>query len=328
MKLLVAGGAGFIGSHMVKMLRQAGHEAVVYDNLSRGHRHAVLGAELVVGDLGDARRLDALFAARRFDAVMHFASLSQVGESVSDPAKYYCNNVAGTAVLLEAMTRHGIARLVYSSSAAVYGEPAYLPIDERHPARPVNGYGHSKWMVEKLLADYGRTHGLRYACLRYFNAAGVDPGGALGECHSPETHLIPLALEAASGCRPCVNVFGADYDTPDGTCVRDYVHVADLCRAHLLALERLCDRAAGGAFNLGNGTGFSVREVVEAVMRVTSRSVKTTEADRRPGDPARLVADARLARSELAWSPRYPDLDTMIAHAWAWERKGRCVAPV
>lgn len=328
MRVLVARGAGFIGSHMTQMLRESGHEAVVYDNLSRGHRHAVLGAELVVGDIADSRLLDALLAARRFDAVMHFASLSQVGESVSDPGSYSRNNVGGTAVLLEAMMRHGVARLVYSSSAAVFGEPACLPIDERHPLRPANPYGHSKWVVEKLLADYGRVQGLSYACLRYFNAAGADPDGTLGESHGPETHLIPLALQAASGRRPCVNVFGTDYDTPDGTCVRDYVHVTDLCRAHLLALERLCDGAASGAFNLGNGIGFSVRDVVEAVMRVTGRPVKTAEADRRPGDPARLVADAGLARSELAWSPRYPDLDTMIAHAWAWERKGRCVAPV
>lgn len=328
MRVLVAGGAGFIGSHMTQMLRVSGHEAVVYDNLSRGHRHAVLGAELVVGDLADSRRLDALFAARRFDAVMHFASFSEVAESVSDPGKYYRNNAGGTAMLLEAMMRHGVARLVYSSSAAVFGEPAYLPLDERHPARPVNAYGHSKWMAEKLLADYGRAHGLRYACLRYFNAAGADPGGALGESHGPETHLIPLALQAASGRRPCVNVFGADYDTPDGTCVRDYVHVADLCLAHLLALERLCDGGPSGAFNLGNGNGFSVRDVVDAVARVTGRPVRVAETGRRRGDPARLVADARLARSELAWSPRYPDLDAMIAHAWAWERKGRCVAPV
>ncbi len=321
MRVLVAGGAGFIGSHMTKMLRETGHEAVVYDNLSHGHRDAVSQAQLVVGDLADSRRLDSLFAAHRFDVVMHFASFIEVGESVSNPAKYYRNNLANMATLLAAMAQHGVARIIFSSSAAVYGEPGCVPIRECHPQQPVNPYGRTKHMAEKLLADYGRVHGLGYTCLRYFNAAGSDPDGMLGERHTPETHLIPLALQAASGRRPCVTVFGTDYDTPDGTCIRDYVHVTDICRAHLRAMDRLCAGATSGAFNLGSENGYSVREVVQAVSRVTGRPVPVVETGRRRGDATRLVADARLARSELAWSPRYPDLDTMIAHAWAWEQK-------
>lgn len=321
MRVLVAGGAGFIGSHMTRMLQETGHEAVVYDNLSRGHRDTVLQAELIVGDLGDSRRLKSLFAARRFDVVMHFASFVEVGESISNPAKYYRNNLANTASLLEAMAQHGVARMIFSSSAAVYGEPACIPIDECHPQRPVNPYGCTKQKAEELLADYGRVRGLGYICLRYFNAAGSDPDGTLGERHAPETHLIPLALQAASGRHSCVTVFGTDYDTPDGTCIRDYVHVTDICRAHLLAMDRLCAGATSGAFNLGSGNGYSVREVVEAVSRVTGRPVPVMETGRRQGDVARLVADARRARSALSWSPSYSNLDTMIAHAWAWERK-------
>ena len=319
MKILVVGGAGYIGSHMVKMLLDAGHEVVVLDNLSSGFRDAVAGGEFLKGDLCDRPLLDAVLSARRFDGAMHFASFIQVGESVAHPSKYYRNNVANTINLLDVMVKYGVGRLIFSSSAAIFGEPQRVPIDEQHPKKPSNPYGRSKWMVEQVLGDYERAHGLRHACLRYFNAAGADPSGTLGERHDPETHLIPLALKAASGRLDAVRMFGTDYDTPDGTCIRDYVHVTDLCRAHLLALERLMGGGASAAYNLGNGDGYSVKEVIETASSVTGRAIPVIEAQRREGDPARLVADSARARRELGWHPRYGDLDTIIAHAWAWE---------
>lgn len=321
MHILVVGGAGYIGSHMVKALSRAGHTVTTLDNLCSGHRDAVLAGELVEGDLGDPALLDRLFSAERFDGVMHFAAHILVGESVEDPAKYYENNLCKTLRLLDAMVRHGVKRFIFSSTAAVFGEPDDTPIDEAHPTAPINPYGRSKLMVEQALADYDRAYGLKSACLRYFNAAGADPEGELGERHDPETHLIPLVLQAASGRRPAITVFGRDYDTPDGTCIRDYIHVADLCQAHLLALERL---AAGGesvAYNLGNGNGFSVQEVIGAARRVTGREITVYEGPRRAGDPARLVADSARARAELGWDPQLASLEVIIAHAWAWERK-------
>jgi UDP-glucose 4-epimerase len=303
------------------MLFDRGHEPVVFDNLSTGYRDAVPAGRLIEGDLADPAALDGLFAAHRFDGVMHFASFIQVGESVREPAKYYRNNVANTLNLLDAMHRHGVAHFIFSSTAAIFGEPDYVPIDEAHPRRPINPYGFSKFAIEQVLADYDRAYGLRSTCLRYFNAAGADPEGRLGERHEPETHLIPLVLQAASGRRSHIDVFGQDYDTPDGTCIRDYIHIVDLCEAHLLALDRLRAGAPSGAYNLGNGNGFSVKEVIDASERVAGTPIARKYAGRRAGDPARLVADARRARTELGWQPRFADLDTIVRHAWVWECK-------
>ncbi len=323
--ILVVGGAGYIGSHMVKRLRRAGFHAVVADDLSAGRREATLGAPLHVGDIGDAAFVDALLAETRPAAVMHFASFIQVGESVVDPAKYYRNNVAATQVLLEGMRAHGVARFIFSSTAAIFGDPEYVPIDEAHPKAPINPYGRSKWFVEQMLEDFDRAYGLKSTCLRYFNAAGADPEGELGECHEPETHLIPLILQVASGRRAHITVYGDDYATPDGTCVRDYIHVEDLCEAHLLALRRLLEGGASARYNLGNGNGYSVREVIEAVRRVTGHAIPVVAGARREGDPPVLVADARAARATLGWQPRYADLDAIVAHAWAWERRHAAV---
>lgn len=321
MNLLVVGGAGYIGSHMVQHLLAAGHGVVVADNLSTGYRDALVGGELVEMDIADALALRALFAAHRFDAVLHFASFIQVGESVTEPGKYYANNLAATLTLLQAMVLAGVKQFIFSSTAAVYGEPAYVPIDEVHPKAPINPYGRSKWMVEQVLEDFDRAYGLKSVCLRYFNAAGADPGGRLGERHEPETHLIPLILQAASGRREVITVFGRDYDTPDGTCIRDYIHVADLVDAHALALDYLQRGGASAAFNLGNGNGFSVQQVIDTACKETGRDIRVVDAARRAGDPPRLVADAAKAREVLGWQPRYADLDTIMAHAWAWEQR-------
>ena len=320
MKVLVVGGAGYIGSHMVLVLAEQGHEVLVLDDLSSGHADAVHGGELVVGGLGDAALLERLLGSGRIDAVMHFASFIQVGESVQQPGKYYRNNFSNTLALLDAMVRHGVKRFIFSSTAAIFGEPQRVPVDEAALQRPINPYGRTKWFVEQALQDYDHAHGLRSVCLRYFNAAGADPRGRTGERHDPESHLIPLVLQAASGRRASIQVFGRDYDTPDGTCIRDYVHVMDLCSAHALALEVLMRGGASAAYNLGNGNGFSVQEVIDTARRVTGRAVPVVDAPRRPGDPPRLVADSRLARRELGWAPAHADLSTMVAHAWAWER--------
>lgn len=321
MKVLVVGGAGYIGSHMVLALRQAGHEVVTLDNLSTGHRDAVLAGEWVLGDLADPVALEALFSGRRFEAVLHFASSIQVGESVRQPLLYYQNNVANTLNLLQAMVRHGVRRLIFSSTAALFGNPVRSRIDETHPRQPINPYGRSKWMVEQVLADADQAHGLRSICLRYFNAAGADPLARVGERHEPETHLIPLVLQAASGRRPDITVHGTDYDTPDGTCVRDYIHVADLAEAHLLALETLARKDSSDAFNLGNGNGYSVKQVIDSVRRVTGRDVTVRHGPRREGDPAVLVADSARAQALLGWHPRHADLDTIVDHAWRWEQR-------
>jgi UDP-glucose 4-epimerase len=320
-EILVVGGAGYIGSHMVKLLAERGYPVTTLDNLSTGFRNAVLAGDLVVGDIGNAELLDKLFSGKRFACAMHFGSFIQVGESVVDPAKYYRNNVANTLTLVEALVRHSVPMIIFSSSAALYGEPERLPIDETHPVRPLNPYGLSKWIVERILADFDRAYGLKSVSLRYFNAAGADPGGRLGERHEPETHLIPLILQAASGRREAVRIFGNDYDTSDGTCIRDFIHVVDLCEAHLLAFDYLLRGGGTAQFNLGNGEGFSVTEVIDTARTVSGREIRTELAPRRAGDPARLVADAALAHGTLGWTPRYPELARIIAHAWEWEQR-------
>jgi UDP-glucose 4-epimerase len=320
MKVLVIGGAGYIGSHMVKLLGQQGCRVITLDDLSSGHRDAVLCGDFVQGNFGDRTVLDALLSTG-FDAVMHFASFIQVGESVQHPDKYYRNNVSHTLALLDAMRDHGVNKFIFSSTAATFGEPQYTPMDERHPQQPINPYGRTKLMVEQALADYDRAYGFKSVCLRYFNAAGADPAGQLGERHDPETHLIPLVLQAASGRRPHINVFGRDYDTPDGTCIRDYVHINDLCSAHWDALRSLMAGGDSQAYNLGNGAGFSVQEVIDTAERVSGRKICVVDSPRRDGDPARLVADATLARTQLGWTPRYADLATIVDHAWRWETR-------
>lgn len=319
--ILVIGGAGYIGSHMVKLLGRQGCKVTTLDDLSSGHRDAVMCGDFVQGNFGDCGVLDTVLS-RGFDAVMHFASFIQVGESVLHPDKYYHNNVTYTLCLLDAMRAHGVNKFIFSSTAATFGEPRYMPIDEQHPQQPINPYGRTKLMVEQALADYNRAYGLKSVCLRYFNAAGADPEGKLGERHDPETHLIPLVLQAASGRRPNISVFGRNYDTPDGTCIRDYIHIEDLCSAHWLALQSLINGADSQSYNLGNGNGFSVQEVIDTAERVTGRKILVVNGPRREGDPARLVADSRLAREKLGWQPQYADLATIIEHAWKWEMRG------
>ncbi len=319
--ILVVGGAGYVGCHMVAVLGEAGYKPVTLDNLYSGYRDAVIAGEFIQGDLNDRELLNQVLDAHDFAGVMHFAAHIEVGESVRDPAKYYRNNVANTQNLLDAMVRYGVNAFIFSSTAAIFGEPQYIPIDEQHPKAPVNPYGRSKWMVEQLLEDYDHAYGLKSCALRYFNAAGADPRGRLGERHQPESHLIPLVLQAASGRRESITLYGTDYDTTDGTCIRDYIHVSDLCDAHLLALEQLTQGGESNRYNLGNGQGYSVQEVIDAAAKVTGREIPVVRGERRPGDPATLVADSARARSKLGWSPRFADLDTIIAHAWAWEQK-------
>jgi UDP-glucose 4-epimerase len=320
-KVLVVGGAGYIGSHMVNMLLEQGYQVVTLDNLSTGFRDAVLGGDFVEGDLGDSALLDELFANHAFDAVMHFAAFIQVGESVQNPGKYYDNNFCNTLTLLNAMVRHGVNNFIFSSTAAIFGEPQYVPVDENHPKAPINPYGSSKLMVEQMLADFDRAHGLKSVCLRYFNAAGADPQGRLGCKNQAVTNLIPVVLQAASGRRPSVTVFGRDYDTHDGTGVRDYIHIVDLCQAHLLALKVLWAGGDSVAYNLGNGRGFSVQEVIDTAREVSGRDIPVIDGERRAGDPGTLVADSHRAREQLGWVPEYGDLRTIVEHAWQWEQK-------
>ena len=315
--ILVSGGAGYIGSHVAKALVAAGRRVVVYDDLSAGHREAVRWCDLVVGGIHDESRLADTMAGYGVSAVMHFAAWLSVGDSVRDPAGYYRNNVEGTLALLRAMLSRSVAHLVFSSTAAVYGHPEETPITERHPTRPINAYGDTKLAVERALSHYDGAYGLRSVALRYFNAAGADPGGELGEDHRPEYHLIPRAIEAALGSGS-LQVYGEDYPTPDGTCLRDYVHVSDLAEAHVLALGRLEQGGASTAYNLGIGTPFSVRQVIEAVERVSARRVPWTTAPRREGDPAVLFASSERIRTELGWRPRFTDLDAIVASAWRW----------
>lgn len=323
MKILVTGGAGYIGSHMVRRLSEQGCSVVTIDDLSTGFRDAVVSGEFVHGSLHDAALLNDLFRGHAFDAVMHFAGSIVVSESVRDPAKYYRNNVAGTLNLLDAMRDHGVNRLVFSSTAAIFGVPRYVPINEDHPQEPINPYGISKWIIERALRDYEVAYGLRSVALRYFNAAGAAPDAALGERHDPETHLIPLALRAAKGVLPDLRVFGTDYDTPDGTCIRDYIHVMDLCDAHMLALRHLTGSGESRAYNLGNGQGYSVKEVIQTAERVTGKKIPVKYGPRRAGDPPRLVADASKIRRELGWAPQYDSLEQIIEHAWRWENAGK-----
>jgi UDP-glucose 4-epimerase len=321
--ILVCGGAGYIGAHVACAAAEAGHTVTVFDNLSTGHHEAVRWGELVEGDVRDPAALERLFAGRRFDAVMHFCARSLVGESVREPYAYYDNNVSGTLRLLQAMRTADVDKLVFSSTAAVFGMPQHERIDETHPCVPINPYGAGKRMVEQMLADAAAAYGLRSVALRYFNAAGASPSGAIGESHSPETHLIPNALRAVLGQGEGLRLFGNDYPTPDGTCVRDYVHVDDLSAAHLSALDYMGAHEGAHTFNLGNGNGFSVLEVVEAVERVSGRELPRTWADRRPGDPPTLVAASDLARRELGWTPAYTTIDAIIETAWRWHQNPR-----
>ena len=319
--ILVTGGAGYIGSHACKALARAGYLPVAYDNLVYGHEWAVKWGPLERGDILERNRLDEVIRHYRPSAIMHFAAFAYVGESVTDPGKYYRNNAVGSLQLLEAARDHAIGTFVFSSTCATYGMPDCLPITEDTPQNPINPYGASKLMVERMLADFGVAHGMRAASLRYFNAAGADPDNEIGEAHSPETHLIPLVLDAASGRRPDVTIFGDDYATPDGTCIRDYVHVSDLADAHVKALAWLEGGAPGGAFNLGNGAGFSVRDVIRAAEQVTGTSLAVRYGPRRAGDPASLVSDASRARTQLGWQPRRAQLDEILATAWAWHQR-------
>jgi UDP-glucose 4-epimerase len=317
-RVLVTGGAGYIGSVVAGQLLAKGYEVVVYDNLSHGWRAAVpAGAQLVIGDIGDRDALDRLLRRQPFGAVMHFAAFIEAGESMRVPAKYFRNNTANALTLLEAVLAHGVPRFVFSSTAALYGAPERTPIEETDPLHPTNAYGESKLLVERMLDWFHRIHGLRYASLRYFNASGAS--GMQGEDHRPESHLIPLALEVALGKRPEIAIYGTDYSTPDGTCIRDYIHVADLASAHLLVLEELNQRDKL-IYNLGNGRGFSVREVMDTVRRVTGHPVPAREAERRPGDPAVLVASSDQIKRELSWRAQFPDLEAIVRSAWEWRR--------
>ncbi len=318
--ILVIGGAGYIGSHMVKLLVEKGYHPVVLDNLSTGHRELVTVNQFVNGSLGDSSLLDTVFEQNDIHAVMHFAAFSLVGESVQLPLHYYRNNVVETAILIEAMVRHNIKRFIFSSTAAVYGEPEVVPINEDHPRRPTNPYGNTKLCVERMLADCDAAYGLKSICLRYFNAAGAHPSGTIGEMHQPESHLIPLILKSALSSSP-VRIFGTDYPTQDGTCVRDYVHVCDLAQAHLSALEALDNNAASAAYNLGNSVGYSVRQVIDAARQVSGRKIDTVECERRAGDPAALVAASEKVRRELHWAPQFEQLETIIETAWKWHSK-------
>jgi UDP-glucose 4-epimerase len=319
MRILVTGGAGYIGSHTVRLLLDRGHQVWAFDNLCAGHKEAVPTGRLIEGDLVDRDRLDHALVEHQIDAVVHFAAFTDVGESVRDPGRYYSNNVVNTLRLLEILRRHGISRFVFSSTAATYGIPKKIPISEEEELRPINPYGQGKLVVEKTLEAYARAYDWGVTSLRYFNAAGGAADGSLGEDHEPETHLIPIVLQSALGRRPHVEIFGTDYDTPDGSCVRDYIHVEDLAEAHRLALERL-QAGCACCYNLGIGRGYSVREVIRTAESITGRTVPLREAARRPGDPPVLVASAAKIRRELGWQPRYGELESIMDTAWKWHR--------
>jgi UDP-glucose 4-epimerase len=317
---LVVGGAGYIGAHVAKALLEQGHRVITLDNLSTGHRAAVRGSEFVQCDLGDQTLLGQLFAREQIDCVMHFAAFSLVGESVEQPLAYYHNNTGKTASLLLAMKAHGIERFIFSSTAAVYGEPRRVPIDEGDPTEPTNPYGRTKLYIEQMLEDAAQAHGLKYVSLRYFNAAGADPGGEIGEAHSPETHLIPVVLQVPLGQRDHVKIFGTDWDTPDGTCLRDYVHVNDLADAHILAAQRLLGGGDSAIYNLGCETGHSVKEIIDVARQVTGHPIPARESPRRAGDPARLVASSAKIKAELGWRPGFADLGAIVETAWNWHQ--------
>ncbi len=319
MNVMVAGGAGYIGSHAAKMLCDAGHEVVVVDNLFRGHRQAVdERADFIEADLADTEVLAKALAEHRVECVMHFAALAYVGESVTEPLRYYDKNTGGTVSLLQAMDAEGVRRMVFSSTCATYGEPEQMPIVETMPQRPINPYGWSKLFVERVLIDYAASNPeFAFCALRYFNVAGSAADGSIGEDHEPETHLIPVVIEAALGTRDSITIFGDDYATPDGTCIRDYIHVEDLCGAHIVAMEHL-KPGDQRFYNLGIGRGYSVREVIDAVRRVTGREFEVKQGPRRPGDPPQLYANADRIQTELGWRPRYTDLDRIVETAWTW----------
>jgi UDP-glucose 4-epimerase len=319
--ILIVGGAGYIGSHVNKELNKRGYETIVYDNLLYGHKEMVKWGEFVLGDIGDIKHMRLVFSKYKIDAVMHFSAFTSVGESVELPEKYYINNVVNTLNLLQVMLETGTKYFIFSSSAAVYGIPEETPIPEDHPLNPINPYGRTKLMVEKVLEDYNKAYNLNYMSLRYFNASGADPDTEIGEKHHPETHLIPLILDAAIGRREDIKIFGNDYPTPDGTCIRDYIHVTDLADAHILALEHLMKGNDSDVFNLGNGKGFSVKEVIEKVKEVTGKKFTITQSDRRTGDPPILTASAEKTKSIIGWKQKYSELDNIIDTAWKWHKK-------
>jgi UDP-glucose 4-epimerase len=319
--ILVIGGAGYIGSHMVLDLLRAGYPVVTLDDLSRGHRELVPGGDFIEGDLGNPAVLEQVFSQYPIKAVMHFAAHSQVGESVQQPLEYYRNNVANTITLLQSMQQAGIAHFIFSSTAAVYGEPESIPITEAHPCAPTNPYGTTKLTVEHILHDVSHATGLSYSILRYFNAAGADAEAAIGERHQPETHLIPLVLQVATGERESISIFGDNYPTADGTCLRDYIHVSDLTQAHLLALESLLNGGGNSTYNLGNSTGYSVRQIIDTARQITGHTIPAITAERREGDPAILIADSSLIRAELGWQPRYENIEDIIRSAWGWHQR-------
>jgi UDP-glucose 4-epimerase len=320
-QILVVGGAGYIGSHMAWLLKERGEQVIVLDNLSSGHEDAVLGSRFIKGDLSDSELLNLIFTNHNIAAVIHFASSIQVGESMLNPEIYYENNVVNSLNLLNTMRQHGVMRIIFSSTAAIFGNPEYTPIDENHPKTPINTYGSTKLIFETILADYDRAYGMKSICLRYFNAAGAHPDAILGERHDPETHLIPLVLDAAAGRRADITVFGQDYDTKDGTCVRDYVHVMDLGEAHWLALQHLINGGDSNNFNLGNGNGYSVSEVINAVEKVTGLTVPIKYGPRRPGDPSVLVSNSEKIIDLLGWTPKYSSLSEIVGHAWEWHKR-------
>ena len=319
-KIIITGGAGYIGSHVNKALAARGYDTLILDNLIYGHREFVKWGEFVLADLADRETLRLIFEKHHIHAVMHFAAFAYVGESIIEPRKYYLNNVTNTLNLLETMLEFEIKTMIFSSSCAAYGQPLEIPITESHPCSPINPYGRSKLMIENILEDYCRAYGLRYVSLRYFNAAGADPDLELGEWHEPETHLIPLVLDAAAGLRQHIEIYGTNYETKDGTCVRDYIHVNDLANAHILALEYLMNGGRSNIFNLGNGSGFSVNEVISCAREVTGKDIRETAADQRPGDPPMLISNWQKARSQLNWEPQYTELHEIIQTAWAWHR--------
>ena len=321
MRILVLGGAGYIGSHTALELVKAGNEVVIADNLVTGYRKAIPeGAKFYEGDLRDSDFLDNLFHQEKIDAVIHFAAYSLVGESVTNPLKYYDNNLYGTKVLLEAMVKNNVGKIVFSSTAATYGEPENIPILESDRTCPTNPYGETKLAMEKMFKWTAEAHGLRYVSLRYFNACGADESGTIGEAHNPESHLIPLILQVPNGKRETISIYGTDYDTPDGTCIRDYIHVTDLAQAHILAVQYLNNGGESDIFNLGNGVGYSVREVIETARKVTGHPIPATETSRRAGDPARLVASSEKAKSVLGWKPVHDSLEEIIVSAWNWHK--------
>lgn len=318
MAILVCGGAGYIGSHINKQLNKEGYETIVFDNLVYGHREAVKWGSFVKGDLANTDEIRDVFETNTIEAVFHFAAYAYVGESVTEPEKYYYNNVVNTLNLLKVMKEHDCNKIIFSSTCATYGEPERVPITEDMPQNPINPYGMTKLTVERIFRDYQKAYDLRFAVLRYFNAAGADPDCEIGESHNPETHIIPLVLDAASGKRSDIRVFGTDYPTPDGSCIRDYIHVTDLADAHVRALHYLEEGGTGDFFNLGNSIGTSVLEVVDSVKRVTGKDFTVTLAERRPGDPAKLVGSSEKARKALGWEPKLADIDTIVKHAWNW----------